>query len=149
MIKGRVSPPFFLFCNAFNKADGVGQVPLVGPPLRDAAHQLERTEGVITGAAEFSQNVRVSGLGDLPDGLRSAFLSGAAGVDEKDLFPLRQGFLRETQDTFMELGVVDAGGEANQIVLLQGSAFHLCGVDERQTGPMASRTFFVLPWWRE
>ena len=101
------------------KPAGLFQIPGVRMSLGDAAHQPEGTEGVIAPAAEGAQHRTALFSGDPPDGRGVAGAGHAAGIDEKHRLPLRQILPGELEDALLEAAVIDAGGKADAVIVLQ------------------------------
>lgn len=72
------------------KLAGVLQIPLVGMSFGDTAHQLERTEGIVTAAGKLPQHRAVPLLGDLRQGPGSLALGPAVSADKEHRLARRQ-----------------------------------------------------------
>lgn len=128
--------------------DRTGQVFLVWVTLGYAAHQPEGAEGVKSQAAVFPKDLGVFGAGDLSDGIRIALLFCPAGVKKKHRLSLWQAGSRQMQDAFVELGIVNAGGEAHPLIAARIGVRGGCGVDQVyavKASARASTSCFVLP----
>ena len=98
------------------------QVSGIRVALGHAADELKRAEGIISTAGEGAENRAALFLRDLPDSGKILFRAGfrAMGGDEKDLLALRQVTLGIIDDGGVEFGIVDAGGEADAVILREG-----------------------------
>ena len=119
-----------LFGDALVEPDRTGQVFLVWVTLGYAAHQPEGAEGVKSQAAVFPKDLGAFGAGDLGDGIRVALLFCPAGIKKEHRLSLGQAGSRQMQDAFVELGIVNAGGEAHPLIAAQVGIRGGCGVDQ-------------------
>lgn len=105
------------------------QVIRIRVALGHAADELKRAKGIITAAGEGAKNGAIFGLYCFGDGGIILFGagSGAMGTDEKGFFALGQVLGGVMDHGIMEFGVIDAGGEADAVVLRQAGARRKAG----------------------
>lgn len=131
--------------------DRIVEILLIGPSLGDAADEFEGAEGVEAQTAVFPQNDGLFVFDGFCDGLGVPFFLNAAGVEEEDLLSGREVSLRELQDALVEFGVIDAGGETDQVISRKVGGVGFDCVDEGDVEAPGNgvQYFFVLPWWAE
>lgn len=96
--------------------------------LGHAADELKRAKGIITAAGEGAKNGAIFGLYCFGDGGIILFGAGggAVGTDEKGFFALGQVLGGVMDHGIVEFGVIDAGGEADAVILRQAGG-HAAG----------------------
>ena len=126
-----------------------GALPYVFPDY--SADEFEGAEGVEAQTAVFPQNDGLFVFDGFCDGLGVPFFLNAAGVEEEDLLSGREVSLRELQDVLVEFGVIDAGGETDQVISRKVGGVGFDCVDEGDVEAPGNgvQYFFVLPWWAE
>ena len=97
--------------------------------LCNAADELKGAEGVEAEATELTNDLGFSLGNSFGDGLGVALLLFTVGVQEENGFANWKVLLGKLQNGLMELGVVDAGGEAHHVVTGQVSSLNLGGID--------------------
>lgn len=112
------------------------QVIRIRVALGHAADELKRAKGIITAAGEGAKNGAIFGLYCFGDGGIILFGagSGAMGTDEKGFFALGQVLGGVMDHGIMEFGVIDAGGEADAVVLRQAGGHAAGDIDEIDLG---------------
>lgn len=112
------------------------QVSLIGVPLGHAADELKRAKGIITAAGEGAKNGAIFGLYCFGDGGIILFGAGggAVGTDEKGFFALGQVLGGVMDHGIVEFGVIDAGGEADAVILRQAGGHAAGDIDEIDLG---------------
>lgn len=112
------------------------QVIRIRVALGHAADELKRAKGIITAAGEGAKNGAIFGLYCFGDGGIILFGAGggAVGTDEKGFFALGQVLGGVMDHGIMEFGVIDAGGEADAVILRQAGGHAAGDIDKIDLG---------------
>lgn len=112
------------------------QVIRIRVALGHAADELKRAKGIITAAGEGAKNGAIFGLYCFGDGGIILFGAGggAVGTDEKGFFALGQVLGGVMDHGIVEFGVIDAGGEADAVILRQAGGHAAGDIDEIDLG---------------
>ena len=118
----------FWLLQGLDKGTGPLQVIRIRVALGHAADELKRAKGIITAAGEGAKNGAIFGLYCFGDGGIILFGAGggAVGTDEKGFFALGQVLGGVMDHGIVEFGVIDAGGEADAVILRQAGG-HAAG----------------------
>lgn len=126
----------FRLLQGLDKGTGPLQVIRIRVALGHAADELKRAKGIITAAGEGAKNGAIFGLYCFGDGGIILFWagSGAMGTDEKGFFALGQVLGGVMDHGIVEFGVIDAGGEADAVILRQAGGHAAGDIDEIDLG---------------
>lgn len=126
----------FFGSKILDKFAGLLQIGFIGVPFGQAADEFEGTVGIVPAAGKAAENAAVLFFCRGGDGGKVFFraIPGAVGAEEKDLFS-RGEILRGVIDNrFVKLGVIDAGGKADPIVLRQAGGQAAGNINEIDFG---------------